>query len=160
MLKIQHGVGSALYAMLRQALASRRALLLLDGLDEGGRYLPEIQRHVTEVLAPQGHILLVTSRPTISEAHFTRFERLRLAPLSETQQRVALEQRLGAARAEQLLPYLERFPRDVETGNRVTSNPLMLSMVASVFEIYAGLEMPSNLADLYQVAISAFSHLP
>ena len=71
MLKIQHGVGSALYAMLRQALASRRALLLLDGLDEGGRYLPEIQRHVTEVLAPQGHILLVSSRPTISEAHFT-----------------------------------------------------------------------------------------
>ena len=39
--------------MLRQAMMARRALLLIDGLDEGGRKRAEIERHVAEVLAPQ-----------------------------------------------------------------------------------------------------------
>jgi hypothetical protein len=48
-----------------QAMAARRTLILLDGLDEGGRAREEIQRHVAEVLAPQGHVMLVTSRPAV-----------------------------------------------------------------------------------------------
>jgi hypothetical protein len=51
--RAEHGGQSALYRMLRQALLSRRALLLLDGLDEGGVKRNEIERHVVEVLAPQ-----------------------------------------------------------------------------------------------------------
>ena len=46
------------------------------------------------------------------------------------QQRQALEQRLGAERASSLLPYLERMPVDERTQERITANPLMLSMVA------------------------------
>ena len=68
---------AALYRMLRQALTTRRALLLLDGLDEGGRLRDEIERHVTEVLAPQGLIMLITSRPNgITEQRFKGFAKL------------------------------------------------------------------------------------
>ena len=42
---------------------ARRALILIDGLDEGGQIRDEIDMHVAEVLAPQGHVLLATSRP-------------------------------------------------------------------------------------------------
>ena len=40
---------------------------------------------------------------------------------------------------EELLPYLkDRVPIDSETGQRVTGNPLMLSMVVSIYEVRAG----------------------
>ena len=51
-LQLKHS--AATYRMLRQAMASRRALFLLDGLDEGGERREQIERHVLEVLAPQG----------------------------------------------------------------------------------------------------------
>ena len=79
--------------MLRQAMMARRVLLLIDGLDEGGANRTEIERHVAEVLAPQGHVMLCTSRPAgLTVARFTGFCRLKLAPLSEAQQLEALQQ--------------------------------------------------------------------
>ena len=85
-LRLEHGRGSALYRMLRQAMTARRALLLLDGLDEGGAKREAIERHVAEVLAPQGHVLLATSRPTgVDEKRFASFRRLRLSPLTKAQ---------------------------------------------------------------------------
>ena len=144
------------YLMLRQAMASRRALLLLDGLDEGGKKREQIERHVTEVLAPQGHVLLATSRPDgIDDERYAGFRRLELKPLSVDQQRQALEQRLGAERASSLLPYLERMPVDERTQERITANPLMLSMVASIFELRSGLAMPETVVDLYTQATAA-----
>ena len=132
----QHPAGcTPLYRMLRQALQSRRVLILLDGMDEGGTSRAEIERHVTGTLAPQGHVLLVTSRPAgLDVSQFVGFRRLALAPLTDAQQHGVLYRRLGA-RAEELIKFLERLPRDVDTGQRISSNPLMLSMVASVFEI-------------------------
>ena len=57
--------------------AARRALLLIDGLDEGGQLRSQIEMHVIEVLAPQGHPLLITSRPAgIEETRFAGFRRL------------------------------------------------------------------------------------
>ena len=82
--------------------------------------------------------------------------RLRGATVFETgtraahQQRQALEQRLGAERASSLLPYLERMPVDKRTQERITANPLMLSMVASIFELRSGLAMPETVVDLYR----------
>ena len=155
-LQLVHAEQPALYRMLRQALMARRALLLIDGLDEGGTNRAEIERHVVEVLAPQGHVMLCTSRPAgVDEARFAGFRRLRLAPLTEAQQREALTQRLGAAGVEALLPFVERMPPDSETGLRVTANPLMLSMVASVYEIRAGVDMPETVAALYESASEA-----
>ena len=60
----KHGAGSEMYNMLRQMMMARRALILLDGIDEGGMARYEIERHITEVLAPQGHVMVVSSRPS------------------------------------------------------------------------------------------------
>jgi Ran GTPase-activating protein (RanGAP) involved in mRNA processing and transport len=142
-LRLEHEASRpALYRMLRQAMMARRALLLLDGLDEAGAKRDDIERHVVDVLAPQGHVLLCTSRPAgVDEARFAAFRRLSLAPLSDEQQERALEQRLGAERAAALLTYVrDVMPRD-DTGQKVTSNPLMLSMVASVYELRQGVGM-------------------
>ena len=114
-LRLEHEASCpALYRMLRQAMMARRALLLLDGLDEAGAKRDDIERHVVEVLAPQGHVLLCTSRPAgVVEARFAAFRRLALAPLSDAQQERALEQRLGAQRAAALLTYVrDVMPRD------------------------------------------------
>ena len=132
-LRLEYGADTALYRMLRQAMLSRRALLLLDGLDEGGAKRVEIERHVTEVLAPQGHVMLCTSRPAgIEHAKFAGFRRLGLAPLTEAQQVEALEHRLGKQRATTLLPYLNRVPHDTETKLRATANPLMLASASLI----------------------------
>jgi Ran GTPase-activating protein (RanGAP) involved in mRNA processing and transport len=146
----------ALYRMLRQAIMARRALLLLDGLDEAGAKRAEIEHHVADVLAPQGHVLLCTSRPAgVDEARFAAFRRLALEPLSDEQQERALEQRLGAERAAALLTYVrDVMPRD-DTGQKVTSNPLMLSMVAAVYELRQGVGMPRTVAELYATASDA-----
>ena len=149
------------YRFLRQALMARRALVLLDGVDEGGAKRSEIERHVTEVLAPQGHLLLCTSRPAgLGNERFARFHRLRLAELSEAQQRAAVAARLGKPGADALWPYLERLPPDTETGRAVTANPLMLSMMASLFEERqqggAGqTAMPATVAEAYALAAAA-----
>ena len=62
-LRLEHGAEASSYLMLRQAMMARRALILIDGLDEAGQIRDEMERHVAEVLAPQGHVLLATSRP-------------------------------------------------------------------------------------------------
>ncbi|KOO53383.1 hypothetical protein Ctob_016483, partial [Chrysochromulina tobinii] len=156
-LRLEHEASRpALYRMLRQAMMARRALLLLDGLDEAGAKRDDIERHVVDVLAPQGQVLLCTSRPAgVDEARFAAFRRLALAPLSDAQQERALEQRLGAQRAAALLPYVrDVMPRD-DTGQKVTSNPLMLSMVAAVYELRQGVGMPGTVAELYATASDA-----
>ena len=42
-----------------------------------------------------------------------------------------------------------------EDGQRVTSNPLMLSMTASVYELRQGVGMPETIAELYEHASEA-----
>ena len=153
---VYHAEKPEVYRMLRQAMMARRALLLIDGLDEGGTNRTEIERHVVEVLAAQGHVMLCTSRPAdVDEKRFAGFHRLKLAPLTEAQQREALTQRLGEEGVTKLMPFVERMPNDSETGHRVTANPLMLSMVASVFEIRQGVDMPETVAKLYEAASEA-----
>ena len=150
------------YRMLRQAMMARRALLLLDGLDEAGAKRAEIEQHIVEVLAPQGHVMLCTSRPAgVDEARFSGFRLLKLAPLTEAQQEQALLQRLGnEGDVRQLMTFVERMPTSTDPAaptmqHRVTANPLMLSMVASVFEIRKGLGMPKTVAELYASASDA-----
>jgi Ran GTPase-activating protein (RanGAP) involved in mRNA processing and transport len=150
------------HRMLRQAMMARRALLLLDGLDEAGAKRAEIEQHIVEVLAPQGHVMLCTSRPAgVVEARFAGFCLLKLAPLTEAQQEQALLQRLGnEGDVRQLMTFVERMPTSTDPDaptmqHRVTANPLMLSMVASVFEIRKGLGMPKTVAELYASASDA-----
>ena len=82
-LRLEHAERLGLYRMLRQAMMARQALLLIDGLDEGGSCRAAIERHVLEVLAPQGHVILCTSRPAgVDDSRFSGFHRLQLAPLT------------------------------------------------------------------------------
>ena len=240
-LRLEHAEAQPeLYRMLRQAMFARRALLLLDGLDEGGQLREVIERHVAEVLAPQGHLVLATSRPAgVVEARFRGFARLNLSPLSQEQQHAVIRARLGrgalissvpsvradanalamkgdelaaqdfllskvpvdlrqwaatAARPDApgtslstswaqkswcerlacVVPYLPpddappmdpmaltRFiartlPVEAATGERITSNPLVLSMVISTYELRLGHAMPSSLVELYEDCTSAF----
>ena len=145
------------YRFLRQAMAARRVVLLIDGLDEGGQVRGDIEHHVAEVLAPQGHVLLCTSRPAgIIEAQYAGFRRLELAPLTDAQQLEALTQRLGSEAARELLAYVEqRMPLNTESEHRVTANPLRLSRVASVYELRQGIDMPRTVAGLYSPASDA-----
>lgn len=182
-LAVTHGADSELYLFLRQALMARRALVLLDGIDEAGQARVAIERHISEVLVPQGHCLVMTSRPAgVDERAFDRslVHRLELQPLSDEQQAKVIEHRLGAGggggggeggvegaagkggankeRAAKLLEYVrERVPRDAETNERVTSNPLMLSMVISIYEINEANGkggMPTTVWELYEFASS------
>ena len=108
------------YEMLRRMMAERRVLLIIDGLDEAGKERSRIEAHVTQVLAPQGCVLLCTSRATgLEEALFTDagFHRLTLAPLSDAQQDAFLQRRLGQERATDLAPYLLRMPIDAGGAN-------------------------------------------
>jgi hypothetical protein len=145
------------YGLLRTAMDARRALVLLDGLDEAGRERARIESHVTTVLASRKLVLLCTSRPTgLDEALFQGFHRLKLAPLSDAQQVAFLATRLTPTRADALVPYLrDRVPFDAETRLRVTSNPLMLSMVTSIAVLRADIAMPTRTAELYDVAARA-----
>eukprot|EP00966_Prymnesium_polylepis_P234784 5430607-Prymnesium_polylepis.1 len=54
-----------------------------------------------------------------------------------------------------LRPFLKRVPIDEETQLRVTANPLMLSMVASIFELRKDVGMPKTITELYEVASNA-----
>lgn len=139
-------------AILRNCIAERRALLLVDGLDEAGALRAEIEKGVAGLVA-SGQTLLCTSRPAgLDEALFANFHKLQLSRLSDAQQDDFLTKRLGEARASGLRPYLsEKVPVD-EMQRRVTSNPLMLSMVASIAELRTGIEMPTTTAELYEVA--------
>jgi hypothetical protein len=91
----------------------------------------------------------------VDEARFAGFRLLKLAPLTEAQQEQALLQRLGnEGDVRQLMTFVERMststdPTAPTTQHRITANPLMLSMVASVFEIRKGLGMPETVAELY-----------
>jgi hypothetical protein len=100
--------------------------------------------------------MIITSRPAgLQKTRFAGFQQLSLSPLSFDQQKTAVQQRLGVELSEALMPYLESVPRDADTGQRITANPLMLSMVVSVFEIRQGLGMPKTIHELYAVASSA-----
>lgn len=155
-----HGESSEVYLLQRQALISRRALILLDGIDEGGAKRDEIERHIVQVLAKQGHAMVVTSRLDGLNVQLfqEQFEHLKLKPLTDAQQQQLIERRLASerGRAEDLLGYLRtRVPLDTETGMRMTGNPLMLSMIISLFESMDGSAMPDTLSELYTQASEA-----
>ena len=163
-LQCVHEAGSDLYSMLRQALMARRALVLLDGIDEGGKARDAIERHVTEVLAPQGHIILITSRPAgLNEGPFRdNFVHVELMPLSNAQQKQVINKRLGkdnAAGKRVLTDYVcksELVPLDSDTQQRITGNPLMLSMIISIFQSKQKKDpepkMPETVTELYKTA--------
>ena len=125
-------------------MLARRVLLLLDGIDEGGSVRDQIEEHITEVLRPQGHVMVVTSRPAgLSEEKYDAFEKLKLKELTLEQQLRVVDQRLEElsllSHAKTLHAYVKHqvplvAEEDWQEPTRITGNPLMLSMVCSIFE--------------------------
>ena len=111
-LQCTHGADSGVYLMLRQAMIARRALLLIDGVDESSAP-EELERHIACVLAPQGHVMLVTTRPNgLTGALHERFCTLTLQPLSDEQQHDVIKRRVGTEACAELLRYMNEVRSD------------------------------------------------
>ena len=155
-----HGKASPRHAFLRQLLISRRCLVLIDGLDEGGTTnegdswsLRSIASHAHEDLVTQGHAVVATAcsddcvgidvgngtarsdddgggADARKLAMRTRWARLSIAPLSDDQQRAMIKYRLGAD-----APRMAQCFKLVDTlrpfSRAAVGCPLMLGAVVS-----------------------------
>ena len=154
-LRIEYANDLELYLMLRQAMMARRALILLDDLEEGSTMRAQIETHIAGVLGMQGHPLVCTScscTTGVLKATFAQCYSLRLLPLTETQQHRALGLRLGDEHAATLMAYLrETFPEPSPM-----CVPLMLAIVASVFQVSILVrrsELPTTITGLYALMV-------
>eukprot|EP00965_Chrysotila_dentata_P142250 4703132-Pleurochrysis_carterae.AAC.2 len=160
--QLLYGKESTRYQLLRQAMMTRRALILIDGLDEGGKTRDQIVRHVNEVLAPQGHLILATGRPaSVDPKPFNEhFFVIKINPLTEEQQADVIRKRLGAdfKMADAVIQYVRTTVKiDPATKSRLTANPLLLSMVITIAQsrLRYGLDtsqLPQTSAEIYQLA--------
>ena len=121
-----YGPRSRRYLMLRQAWLSRRLLLLVDGLDDGGETLRcSLERQRCGYVAEQEVSVIATARTCSRDAcqRFATagFETLRLAPLDCERQREALRRRLGSRKEAQSLLAMRSVQRTrhVEHSNVV-----------------------------------------
>eukprot|EP00937_MAST-01D_sp_MAST-1D-sp2_P003080 g3080.t1 len=149
--------GSATRARyLAQALSERRAVFLVDGLDEAGDARPEVEAFVSCELMARGHRVLATSRRSgfstdlraqFNSAH-SRFV-VQVLPLSVEQQRQMVASRLVT---DDVRAFTEaaRDPRYAE----LVENPLMLTMMISVFDEMGG-KLPEQRSELYGRALAA-----
>ena len=138
------------YRFLHQVLTTRRALLLIDGIDEGGAGSERLLTHVSTVLAPQGHAIICTGRPELAaDARLAPFHQMRLLPLSGAQQQGMMRRRLGMHAASALWGYVQRLallprrpglpygeaPRDEARALPLTASPMMLSVVCAIYAL-------------------------
>ena len=162
-MKIVHGHDSETYSMLRQALMSRRALVLIDGIDECGVVRERIVRHITEILAPQGHMVVITSRPTREpiKAFGEFFHHLELQPLSDEQQHELIASRMNKTETIKLNNWirnkmpLEPTQGDQDVKRRLTASPLMLEFLISLHDhrhLVGSTQMPLTVVEMYEMA--------
>ena len=144
LLRIEFGSSSVQYLMLRQAMMARRAVLLVDGLDTAGKTTQKIQKHLEEVIAPQGHVMIITCTSMEGAAQEPWLFCLRggMMPLSRLQQQEIISSRIPAHNIllrNDLLHWIEEVGSRIHDPNdpsrqELTSNPLMLSVLVSVME--------------------------
>lgn len=161
-LQLVHGASSELYRCLMQAMRSRRTLLILDGIDEGGYKRADIEAHILDVLAVQKHTLLVTSRPVgLQMARFsTHFFCMRICPLSDEQQ----EQLVKLRAPNDCKPLLGEYIRGKlscnASGVRITSNPLILSTAICLFQEQNSARDEERQATTTLVSLDADAQVP
>jgi hypothetical protein len=152
-LRATYGENTMRYKMLRQCALARRLLILLDGIDEGSTLRSRIENFATIDLVKAGHRLVVTSRPSgLTKALYSDFEHVHLLPLSTEQQLVIAKNRLGS---EELAV---KFEAELQSPDyqQIASNPLMLSMMLSVFmssNVANQASFPKKRTDLYDIAV-------
>jgi hypothetical protein len=135
--------------LLTQAMFQRRAVFLVDGIDESGARRNEVQAAVTEELLATGHNTIITSRHGgFSSAAFQQCRLLELLPLAPSQQSEMVRLRvLDVAKAEQLVGELES-----QAFQEIASNPLMLTMLISLY-VRNDHQVITNRSNLYEQAL-------
>jgi tetratricopeptide (TPR) repeat protein len=147
----------ALQLFLAQAVAERRVLFLIDGMDEAGAVRDAVENFVAEELIGRGHRVVVSSRQSGFSNKLQRvFESdkhqvVQLLPLNEVQQRSMVRARL---KHEQQA--VESFMAQVRNTRLVelAENPLMLTMMLATFKRLKG-QLPAKRSELYEEAIGA-----
>ncbi|MFJ7075804.1 NACHT domain-containing protein [Streptomyces sp. NPDC098781] len=141
-----------------RVLAARRALVLVDGLDE----IPAADRHRTRawllglIHAFPGNQWLLTSRPTAVRPDWLTadgFRELVLAPMRRGEVTTFVRRWHTAARApEYLTPLLDalRTKRDLA---RLATNPLMCGLICALHRERRGY-LPISRQELYEAALS------
>ena len=89
--------------LLVQSLEMRSLALVLDGIDEAAGMRDSIGNLVHQRLAPMGHRVVATSRPSgveqdVALSRYSRFVVVHLLPLSERQQSAAVSQQMHGHR--------------------------------------------------------------
>jgi hypothetical protein len=140
---------------LAQAVAERRVLFLIDGMDEAGAMRDEVEAFVAEELVGRGHRVVVSSRESGFSDKLQRVlessnhQVVQLLPLSMAQQHSMISARLEHEQAVKLMAQVGD-PHLVE----LAQNPLMLTMVLSVFKSMEG-KLPAKRCELYKSALDA-----
>ncbi|WP_327718542.1 NACHT domain-containing protein [Streptomyces sp. NBC_00490] len=141
-----------------RVLATRRALVLVDGLDE----IPAADRHRTRawllglIHAYPGNQWLLTSRPTAVRSDWLTaedFRELVLAPMRPAEVTTFVRRWHEAAQARDYLgPLLDalRTKRDLA---RLATNPLMCGLICALHRERRGY-LPINRPELYDAALS------
>jgi Tfp pilus assembly protein PilF len=135
--------------LLLQMMQMRRVLFLVDGMDESGTKRDVVQDFVTAELLEPGHKTIITSRHGgyTSDA-FRQCELVELLPLSAEQQATMVHRRVtDEAKAEELVQEL-----GTEAFKDISSNPLMLTMMISIYESRDYMII-SNRSELYEQAL-------
>ena len=101
----------------------------------GGEARTQVEEHIATQLeaGPHGSLHVPPCRP-----QYRAVQRLpQLAPLSDAQQESFLKNRLGDDSTTSSSPSKDKVPLDPDTSppTRVTANPLMLSMIASIAKV-------------------------
>jgi tetratricopeptide (TPR) repeat protein len=135
--------------LLTQAMLQRRAVFLVDGIDESGTRRNEVQAAVDEELLTSGHNTIITSRHGgFSSAAFQQCRLLELLPLAPSQQSEMVHLRvLDVAKAERLVSELE-----TKAFQEIASNPLMLTMLISLY-VRNEYQVIVNRSKLYEQAL-------
>jgi hypothetical protein len=137
--------------LLIQATLQRRAVFLIDGIDEGGSKLKQIQDFVTTELLEPGYNTIITSRHSgFSRKAFGQCQLLELMPLTSLQQQEMVRMRVPQdANAERLVCELNNA-----AFKEIASNPLMLTMMISVY-VKNKYKLVTSRSDLYEEALQA-----
>ncbi len=139
--------------LLLQMMLMRRAVFLIDGIDESGTHRKAVEEFVTIELLEAGHKTIITSRHSgFSSDAFKQCRLVELLPLSMEQQAEMVRTRVpddsGAGRRR------KRLVQELQskTFEEIASNPLMLSMMISVY-VDEGYKLISNRSELYETAL-------
>eukprot|EP00935_MAST-01C_sp_MAST-1C-sp1_P002232 g2232.t1 len=135
--------------LLLQMMLMRRAVFLIDGIDESGTYRKAVEEFVTIELLESGHKTIITSRRSgFSSDAFKQCRLVELLPLSMDQQSEMVRARVpNDEKAERLIGELQS-----KAFEEIASNPLMLSMMISVY-VNNGYKLISNRSELYETAL-------